>query len=102
MFPSRVFNADQGAVRVEGDQTRADIDGRNFLYFTIVTDRKLARAAADVDIQHDTASSGGMSHGAGAMRRHGCFESVARADSDKLADLLDRKSTRLNSSHDQI
>src|SRR2546421_8364977 len=45
-------------------------------------------------------SACGLEHAAGAFNVHGMKGDAARLDDD--ADQVDRKSTRLNSSHDQI
>ena len=73
---------------IEGEQARADVDGRDFLDFTVVAERQLAGAAADIDIQHDAADFGGMRHGARTMCGHRRFEAVAGAYRDELSGFL--------------
>ena len=55
MLASGFLDTHDGAVFVEGEQACAYVDGRNFLNLAVITDCKLARAAADVDVQDDAA-----------------------------------------------
>ena len=53
MFSGGFFDTDDGAIFIEREQPCADVDGRDFLNFAVVTNSKLAGAAADVDVQHN-------------------------------------------------
>src|SRR5581483_8059349 len=86
-----LFDARDGAARVEGEQARADVDGGDFLDFAPVADGEFAGAAADVDIQNHAADFLRVRHRARAVRRHGRFQTVAGADRDELARLLGEK-----------
>ena len=50
MLTTGFFYAHHGAVLIEGEQARADIDGRDFLDLAVVAQGEFAGAAADVDI----------------------------------------------------
>ena len=88
MLAAGFLDTHDGAVFVEGEQARADVDGGNFLNLAVITDCKLAGAAADIDVQNDAAHFFRVRHRARAVSGHRCFQTVAGADRDEFAGFL--------------
>src|SRR5262249_52748641 len=91
VLSSGLFNPHNGSLLIKSQQTRANVDGRHFLNFTVIAESQLAGAAADIDIQYDPTGFGGMSGRAGTMCRHRGFEAVTGAHRDKFSRLLGKQ-----------
>src|SRR5262249_7072718 len=91
VLAARFFDARDRAVFVEGDQTRADVDGRNLLNLAVVANGEFTGAAPDIDVQYHAADFFRVRHGTRAMRGHGRFQAVTRADGDEFAGLFSKQ-----------
>ncbi len=72
-------------IAVDNLQTATDMKGRGGYHTTALDDRKLGRAAADVDVENPLPRIGGNTRGTGTeCRQHG-LHMVTRGGTDEVA-----------------